>query len=148
MPELNQKDLGRYAANLLNELSRTESAAAQVLCLTGDLGAGKTTFVKALAAELGIEDTVTSPTFVIEQVYDLARDQAFRRLIHIDAYRLESGEELKTLGWEEQRDDPGNLIVVEWAGQVREVMPEDAMWLQFEVVNETTRAVNIVESRK
>ena len=113
-----------------------------MLALIGDLGAGKTTFVKALAAELGVSSEVRSPTFVIEQVYDLEQDQLFEQLIHIDAYRLENGDELTRLGWQKQVDDPGNLIIVEWAEHVKDVMPANAMWLQFEVVDEHKRAIS------
>lgn len=86
---------------------------ATLVGLSGHLGAGKTAFVKAVAAELGISEEVTSPTFVIMKIYDISRS-SWKRLVHIDAYRLEKREELEALGWESLASDPGNLILVEW----------------------------------
>jgi tRNA A37 threonylcarbamoyladenosine biosynthesis protein TsaE len=63
------------------------------------------------------------------------------RLVHIDAYRLDGAEELSTLGWEELVNDQNNLIVVEWAEQVAEVIPDSAIWLRFEVSGEEQRAI-------
>ena len=72
---------------------------ARVVALMGDLGAGKTTYAKAFANALGVNDHVTSPTFVIEKRYPL-HNQNFSQLIHIDAYRLENADELRKLDWE------------------------------------------------
>jgi tRNA threonylcarbamoyladenosine biosynthesis protein TsaE len=163
-----QKDLSDAAGDIISRVRETERTGAAVLALTGDLGAGKTTFVKELASELGVEDPVTSPTFVIEQIYDLSAcgnaqaglppDAAFDRLVHIDAYRLESlpaapdgtvqagGEELRTLGWDELVADPANLVVVEWAEKVKDVIPRDAIWLRCEVVGEEERDIVVSSS--
>ena len=96
---------------------------AFVVGLSGDLGAGKTAFTKCIAKTLGVEDTVTSPTFVIEKIYEL-QGQKFSHLIHIDAYRLENGNELLNLGWNKIISDPSNIILIEWPERVSEVMPE------------------------
>ena len=100
-----------------------KSADAVVVGLSGDLGAGKTAFTKCIASTLGVEDTVTSPTFVIEKIYEL-QNQKFTHLIHIDAYRLESGGELLNLGWQRIISDPNNLILIEWPEMVSDVMPD------------------------
>ena len=96
---------------------------AVVVGLSGDLGAGKTAFTKCIAKSFGIEDTVTSPTFVIEKIYEL-HGQKFSHLVHIDAYRLENGNELLNLGWNKIISDPSNIILIEWPERVSEVMPE------------------------
>ena len=96
---------------------------ATVVGLSGNLGAGKTAFTKCVAKSLGVEDTVTSPTFVIEKIYEL-QNQKFTHLIHIDAYRLESGDKLLNLGWQRIISDPKNLILIEWPEMVESVMPE------------------------
>jgi tRNA threonylcarbamoyladenosine biosynthesis protein TsaE len=96
---------------------------AFVVGLSGNLGAGKTAFTKCIAKSLGVEETVTSPTFVIEKIYEL-QNQKFSHLIHIDAYRLESGEELQNLGWQRIISDPKNLILIEWPEKVSSVVPE------------------------
>src|ERR1700679_1259702 len=98
---------------------------ATVVTLSGDLGTGKTTFTQAVAKALGVGEDVTSPTFVIEKIYQL-KGQKFDRLIHIDAYRLENEHELKVLGFEELLEDPKNLILLEWPERVAELIPADA----------------------
>lgn len=100
-----------------------KSDSATAVCLSGNLGAGKTAFTKCVAKTLEVEDTVTSPTFVIEKIYEL-QNQMYTHLIHIDAYRLESGEELLNLGWQRIVSDPKNLILIEWPEMVDGVMPE------------------------
>ena len=122
--------------------SLPQRGGAGVIALYGDLGAGKTAFVKAAAKALGIGETVTSPTFVIEKIYALEH-QAFTRLVHIDAYRLESAEELRVLGFETLRAHPNNLIFIEWADRVEELLPQDTTRIHFSVLDETVREITI-----
>ena len=134
MSEITEGNIKQEAENFLHTL--TPQKTATVVGLYGDLGAGKTTFTKALAEALGVVGTVTSPTFVIEKIYTL-EGQDFSHLIHIDAYRLESSDELKKLGWDTIVGDPGNLIVVEWADKVEELLPEHTRKIHFKVVGES-----------
>lgn len=115
------------AIRFVRELS--PGARATVVALSGDLGAGKTTFVQAIAKELGIEEPVNSPTFVIEKVYSIQGStlNAFKCLVHIDAYRLNSAQEISVLGWPQLVADPGNLIFVEWPEHVSGAVPHDAI---------------------
>lgn len=115
---------------------------AIVVGLYGDLGSGKTTFTKFIATHLGVEETVTSPTFVIEKIYKLD-NQKFKNLIHIDAYRLESGRELESLGWKEISSNPENLILIEWPERVKEILPENITEIYFKFIDEKTREVDI-----
>lgn len=103
---------------------------ALIVALSGEFGAGKTTFVQGMAEALGVKEKVTSPTFVIEKAYELEH-QAFSRLIHIDAYRLKGSHELEVLGWKEIVRDPGNLILIEWPERVAACIPPDALRLSF-----------------
>src|SRR5579863_2270406 len=91
-------ELESEAAECVSGLVPKQSDATLVT-LSGELGAGKTAFVKAAAKALGVEEVVNSPTFVLEKIYALPAGGAFRRLIHMDAYRLESGAELAPLGF-------------------------------------------------
>lgn len=109
--------------------------AATLVTLAGELGAGKTTFAQGIAKALGVEETVTSPTFVIEKVYVL-EGQKWTRLIHIDAYRLKSAAELKAIGWKEIIADSGNIIVLEWPERVAEVIPANAIAMRFDIDGE------------
>ncbi|MDP2650016.1 MAG: tRNA (adenosine(37)-N6)-threonylcarbamoyltransferase complex ATPase subunit type 1 TsaE [bacterium] len=134
----NEQQLEEEARALL--LTLTPSERATILALHGDLGAGKTAFTQALARELGITETVVSPTFVIMKVYDLS-GQIYERLIHIDAYRLDDARELSVLGWSDMIQEPGNLIVVEWAERVKDILPIDATHIYFEHGKDDTRTI-------
>lgn len=105
-------------------------AAAAVVALSGDLGAGKTTFVKGVARALGILEHVTSPTFVIMKIYEVQGRQ-FKRLVHMDAYRLKGKQHLKVLGWEDLLKDPGNLIMIEWPEKIADAIPAGAVSIAF-----------------
>jgi len=135
------------ARDVIGRVSVEGRSNAAVVALSGDLGAGKTTLVKTLAEALGLQESITSPTFVIEQIYDLPRDAMFARLVHMDAYRLASASELTALGWQELVADPQNLIVVEWPEHVRERIPKDAVWVTMAVAGEEEREIEIVERR-
>jgi tRNA threonylcarbamoyladenosine biosynthesis protein TsaE len=116
--------------------------SATVICLHGNLGAGKTALTQAFARELGIQEAITSPTFVIEKFYELdpaKNNLSFKRLVHIDAYRLTSGRELEVLNFEELVSNKNNLIVIEWPENVKEILPENHLKIFCEFVDETTR---------
>ncbi len=114
---------------------------ATVVGLRGDLGSGKTAFVQQIAELLGVTASVTSPTFVIEKIYKLEHAH-FTHLIHIDAYRLETDKELLSLGWSEIIADPKNLIMIEWPEKVPGCMPGYSEYINFEFINEATRAIS------
>ena len=125
---------------LLSQLEPSKTRAT-ILGLVGDLGSGKTTFTQALARELGVEENVTSPTFVIEKFYPL-KHKKWQRLVHIDAYRLNKPEELAHLRFQELLDDPGTLIVIEWAEKVEGLLPADYHRINFKFINEDTREIS------
>ena len=133
------------AAHVLERLATMGGVrgTSTIVALQGDLGAGKTVFAKGAARVLGVRDVVTSPTFVIQKVYQLPDTAPWKRLVHIDAYRLESEEELHSIGWDDVATDPGNLVIVEWPLQVGLGIPERALWIEFEQVDEHTRKVTI-----
>jgi tRNA threonylcarbamoyladenosine biosynthesis protein TsaE len=109
------------------------SDEAFVVGLSGHLGAGKTAFVKTVAKILGVEEEITSPTFVIMKVYEITHPK-WRRLVHIDAYRLEKREELEALRWESLVADPSNLIMMEWPENVGITEFAAQAHLRFEIV--------------
>lgn len=127
----------KLAHDWLISLSKSENEAI-VVGLYGNLGAGKTAFTQAVARELGIIEPTTSPTFVIEKLYE-TKNQIFKRLIHIDAYRLESGRELQTLDFESLVENSNNLILIEWPENVKEILPENHIKIYCEFIDETTR---------
>jgi len=120
---------------------------ATVVGLYGDLGSGKTAFTQAAAKCLGVKEAVTSPTFVIEKIYKLDHKN-FEHLIHIDAYRLGSGDELLHLGWEEIAKNPKNIIFIEWPERVSEILPEDIKKIYFTFVDASSRKIEIVGEKR
>lgn len=119
-----------------------------VIALEGELGAGKTQFVRGLAAGMGLdEEAVSSPTFVLMHEY-LPDDEDAPALVHIDAYRLEGSGDLATLGWDEGGSGPGELadnavVVVEWASRIADDLPADALFIEITHEDESSRQVEI-----
>ncbi|KKU59151.1 MAG: YjeE family ATPase [Parcubacteria group bacterium GW2011_GWA2_47_12] len=132
-------DTAKFAREFLSWISYRADAAT-IVGLYGDLGSGKTSFVQQIAKILGIRGSVQSPTFIIFRRYTL-HDSRYTNLIHIDAYRLDSGADLKKLGWDALASDPQNLIFIEWADRVMGILPHDHTQLHFEFVNDTTRKI-------
>jgi len=125
------RDLGKQVAAHLRP--------GDVIALVGPLGAGKTQFVKGLAAGLGVTDprSVNSPTFVLVQEY-----HGRLTLYHLDAYRLGSVKELSAIGFDELCD-AGGVVVVEWADRVKSLLPESAIQIEMTPTGETVRRINI-----
>ncbi len=119
-------------AEMLLSLLPPQSGAS-VIALQGDLGAGKTALTKALARLLGIEELVTSPTFVIMKSYAIPPSQKFTMLTHIDAYRIESDDELRVLGFEELLKDSKRLMVIEWPERIVGQIPSRALYVRIEI---------------
>lgn len=121
-----EQDVGTVADAIIAHIAQqgTEQRAA-VIGLSGDLGAGKTTLVQAIAARLGVTEQVVSPTFVIAKYYKIHSDSVVQKtLIHIDAYRITDVDELHAIDWQGICADANNLIVVEWPENIAPVMPK------------------------
>lgn len=125
------KAAGRY----LGEIIRLEKINNQplVIALSGDLGSGKTTFIKGLLRGLGVRGRVVSPTFTIYRRFPIKQNAVsgnFRNIFHIDAYRLNKQETIvSSLG--NFFADPQNILIVEWADRIKKILPKDAIWLIF-----------------
>ncbi len=96
-----------------------EARPGQVYTLNGDLGAGKTVFAKGFAKGLGIDDTVSSPTFTILQVYESGRCP----LYHFDVYRIADSSEMDEIGFDEYVYSEG-ISLIEWADNIEDILPE------------------------
>lgn len=92
----------------------TKLVSGGTIFLQGELGAGKTTFVQGMAEGLGIYERLTSPTFTIMSVYDVASHPVIKRLVHVDLYRITYMERVASLDLPEYERDPNTLLVVEW----------------------------------
>ena len=111
----------------------------EVLELVGDIGAGKTTFTKGLARGLGITDTVQSPTFTISRVYEARNNLEMR---HYDFYRLDEAGIMADELVDASSED-STVTVIEWAGIVDSVLPDDRVRIVFEPTGENSRQIEI-----
>ena len=137
-------DTQKFASDMMAKLENEykDRTGTLLICLFGNLGAGKTAWVSACAKYLGVKEHVTSPTFVILKNYDL-KNRIFKRLIHIDAYRLERAEELTNLGWKEMIADKSNIIFLEWPERVSEILPLTSVKIYLNHLGETQREIKI-----
>ena len=123
------KDLAAQLSEKLN--------AGTLIILTGDLGAGKTTFTQGLAKGLGITSKVISPTFTIMKVYKKGR----LPLYHIDAYRLEGIDQ--DLGFDEFLEDDG-VCVIEWPMFMEDILPEKYLQIDIKYLDEDARSLHFL----
>ena len=117
------------------------SKTAVVVSLEGDLGSGKTEFLKGVAKGLGIKERITSPTFVIMRQFPLS-GKKFRFLWHIDCYRV-SASDLSNLFWEEICHNPHNLVFIEWGNKVHNLLPSSYWKVKLKVLGEKERLLTI-----
>ncbi len=127
--EFSLEDLSQIARDIIQkEQDKKSPDHATLITLSGDLGAGKTTLVQEIARQLGVEQALQSPTFVIYKVYPLRRPAAdplpWKTLVHGDMYRLQSPEEMQLLGWEALLADPENIICIEWPEKIEGIIPK------------------------
>lgn len=137
------------ATALAEEIARSGQkwSHAFVLALTGELGSGKTAFAQGFAKGLGVKESVLSPTFVLMREHPL-KNNTFKKFIHIDCYRLEDPKELEMLGWNKLVADPANLMLIEWADRIFNLLPARYLAFLFHHTNETTRTITISETKK
>jgi tRNA threonylcarbamoyladenosine biosynthesis protein TsaE len=142
-----RKETQKIAARLVRKLTVSGLAnnGAIVVALEGNLGSGKTTFVQGFARAFGIKENVLSPTFVLMKIYKVGRkpkvnlrpgpksreSQKPKRLIHIDCYRIDSPKDLLYLGFKEILEDKDAIILIEWAGRIRKLIPKNSLWINF-----------------
>lgn len=114
----------------------SEKFPNMVICLNGDLGAGKTLFTKAFADALDIKEMITSPTFNIVKEYESGE----LPLYHMDVYRLDGN--VDGLGIEDYYNK-GGVVIIEWADTIEDHLPEERLELNFKIVDENTRIIYI-----
>ncbi len=111
---------------------------ARVFAFYGQMGAGKTTFIKAVCEELGVADTITSPTFAIVNEYTAALGPIY----HFDFYRIKKLEEVYDMGYEDYFYS-GALCLIEWPELIEELLPEDAVRVTIEEEADGTRIIEL-----
>jgi tRNA threonylcarbamoyladenosine biosynthesis protein TsaE len=133
--------LGRkIAQKIIRENKRKK---ALVLALIGDLGGGKTTFLKGFARGLGIKEKILSPTFILIRKFDIKhRTSSFKHFYHIDCYRIEKPKEILDLGLREIINNPKNIVAIEWADKIQKILPKKTFFLEFEVLGRNKRKIS------
>jgi tRNA threonylcarbamoyladenosine biosynthesis protein TsaE len=122
----------------LGRLAATELRGGEVFALVGELGSGKTHFVKGLAVGLGYRDEVTSPTFTLVHEYLGGRFPLF----HFDFYRLASAEETLRVGFDDYLDGNG-ILAIEWADKFTSLLPAETRWIRFRIATGDTREIDL-----
>ena len=137
-------------------LKTSPGKRAVIIGLEGDLGGGKTTFLKGFAKGLGIKKKILSPTFIILKKFKVqtttppphpptpsarAPRSKFKVFYHIDCYRIEKPKEILDLGFKEIIADPKNIVSVEWADRIRKILPKRTILIKFEFLNKKTRRI-------
>lgn len=112
----------------------------EVICLSGDLGSGKTTFTQGVLEGLGAEKPYTSPTFMILKKYEIRKNLKIKKVFHIDTYRVEANDILD-LGWEEIINNPENIVIVEWPERIQNILPKNYQQINFKWKNEKEREI-------
>ncbi len=128
----------RRETQRLGQLLAPLLAPGDVLGLQGDLGAGKTQFVKGLARGLGVHESVHSPTFVLANEHRSGRTPLF----HVDAYRVADASEAIGFGLEDYLDDEG-VTVIEWAERIEPALPVERLWIDFMYMGEQERGIRM-----
>ena len=145
---------GTFEVNSVEETWEVARALARelkpgdVVCLEGDLGAGKTTFTQGLAAALGVAGRVTSPTFCLVQEHRALAAAGGGRpvfLVHMDLYRLAGEEDVLAIGWEDYLAE-GAVLVVEWPERAGSLIPGGAWRLAFRLTGDDARRIIVIDN--
>ena len=114
-----------------------------VVCLYGNLGNGKTTFIKGLAKGLGIKHRIISPTFIIVRSYDFEFQQEDAIFYHADLYRLSSENDLEQVGLSDILKEKNKIIAIEWSEKLGKFMPKNRWEIYFKVLDNDKREIKI-----
>ncbi len=157
----------KVAENFIRRILRLQGQVlpkqALIIALYGDLGGGKTTFTQGVAKGLGIERRIISPTFIVLRTYKLktphfakasrGKQNSKRKtttknskfLYHIDLYRIENQNDIEGLGIEEILKNPENIVVIEWAERLGDLLPKERVDVYFEYISENKRKITFYE---
>lgn len=140
----------------------SELKGGEVICLYGNLGAGKTTLIKGIARGLGVKKVVTSPTFILMNIYQInSKSQVpnsnllspggrgwvrgkIQNFVHIDCYRINKAEDIENIGATEYFCNPNSIVVIEWPERILEILPKKRMEIKIEMSGENEREIEII----
>jgi len=129
----------REETTVLAECFSRTLKGGDFLAFYGNLGSGKTTFIQGLAKGLGIQRRIISPTFIIVRHYGMNEGNFY----HIDLYRTESKHDLLSVGLDEIIQDPNNIVALEWAEKLGEMLPKQRVDIHMEYLDENKREITI-----
>ncbi len=132
-------ELHKFAHKALSNIKQKNTA--QVIGLSGELGAGKTALAKEFAKVFRIEEEITSPTFVVMKSYTIPSHDFLKTFVHIDAYRIEKDDEMEVLKFQKLLEDETNLIVIEWPEHIENLLPEDTFNIKLKIKDGETREI-------
>jgi len=134
------KLIGEKLARIVLRKGREKKAV--LLLLKGDLGGGKTTFLKGFARGLGIKHKILSPTFIIMRKFSL-KSSAFHFFYHLDCYRIRSSKDIKEIGLERILEDPFNIVAVEWPQKIISLIKRPYFEIKFFILSLKKRKIVI-----
>ncbi len=108
-----------------------------ILALKGDLGSGKTTFLKGYGQALGVKEKILSPTFLILKKFPIEN----KNFVHIDCYRIKNSKDLLALGFKKMINK--DLIAIEWPERIKDILPENTVFLEFKIIDKNKRKIII-----
>lgn len=123
------QELGKMLAQEILDIQ----CPSPIICLTGELGSGKTTFTQGLLKGLKVASPYTSPTFVIVKKYK-------NNIYHFDAYRV-TAKDILNLGWEEIITDSKNIVIIEWADRIKKIIPKKSLQISFKWIDNNSRKI-------
>ncbi|MFM2381904.1 MAG: hypothetical protein RLZZ76_671 [Candidatus Parcubacteria bacterium] len=120
-----------------------ESGNTPMLALSGDLGAGKTTFMQVLAKKLGVTESVISPTYVIMKRYELTNGEVIgvHSLIHMDVYRIDDESEMVPLRFKDVLEEDGVIVCIEWAEKIQALLSAHTLYMDIKSTGESSREI-------
>lgn len=141
------KKIGKKFAKEI--LSKKKAKSPVVISLEGELGGGKTTFLKGFARGLGIKGVIKSPTFVIMRKYKLTTNNKrqvtksckLRYFYHIDCYRIENPKEILDLDFKKIVSSPQNIVAIEWSEKIKKILPKNSLRINFQFIGKNTRKI-------
>lgn len=134
----NEKETQKLGMKVAKKIS-----GGLILLLEGNLGSGKTTFLKGLARELGIKKPLRSPTFNLMRVYRLKNNQKIKTFIHLDCYRVKNAQEIMEIGLFDYLKEKQTLTAIEWPEKIlNQLKKYKTKKIRFKVLNEDKRKIN------
>jgi tRNA threonylcarbamoyladenosine biosynthesis protein TsaE len=137
-----EKETRKIGEILAKEILKANLKGPFILALEGELGGGKTTFLKGFAKSLGIKEKILSPTFIILRRFQIPNTK-FQNFYHLDCYRIKNSKEILDLGFSEIINNPKNIVAIEWADKIKKILPKRIILISFKIKSKNEREMKI-----